>query len=172
MDKFFGALIVISLIAIACTLMFVSWQRRRRRDLAIITSGAASASLRLLEIRCFYVSTTPTEEPLERLAIPGLAFRARATVSISRAGIEVEPRGEFATFIPSEQLVQVRAADATIDRSAGRGSLTAIDWIAANGTNVTSFFRIPSRLERTLFVDTVNATFTSPEQPAPKEHTS
>lgn len=171
MDKFFGAVIVIALIATALGLMFASWQRRRRRDIAIVTSGVSSAGTRLLEIECFYVSTTPTDEPLERLAIPGLAFRARATVGVSRDGIELEPRGEFSTVISRDHLVQVRPADATIDRSAGRGSLTAIDWIADNGLKLTSFLRIPSRLDRTLFVDTVNATFNSPNS-APKEHTS
>lgn len=174
-DKVAGTLIVLALILIALSLMFVSWQRRRRRDIVFATSSSgsngsthsAAAEPRLIEVRGFYVATTPTDQPLERLAIPGLAFRARATVGVSRDGISLEPTGELETFISRDQLVGVRASDATIDRSAGRGSLTALDWIAANGAAITSVLRIPNRLDRNLFVDTVEAallTNTSPSK--------
>lgn len=157
MDKFVGAVIVISLIAVALSLMFFSWQRRRRRDVSLATaSNGGTRETRLLAVNCFYVSTTPRNEPLERLAIPGLAFRARATVGLSRAGVTIEPRGEVETFIPVAQLRGVRAADATIDRSAGRGSLTALDWTAANGVEISSFLRIPNSLDRSLFIETAS----------------
>jgi hypothetical protein len=162
MDKFAGAVIVIALIAAALSLMFISWQRRRRRDVSLATvRDGNNSEVRVLEVGCFYVSTTPRSEPLERLAIPGLAFRARANVGLSRAGVAIEPRGEIDTFIPASQLRGVRAADATIDRSAGRGSLTALDWTAANGVEITSFLRIPNRLDRSLFIETVK-TFLPP----------
>ena len=170
MDKFVGAIIVISLIAVALSLMFFSWQRRRRRDVSLATSNRADQrDVRLLEVECFYVATTPRSEPLERLAIPGLAFRARATVGVSRSGVTIEPRGEIETYISIAQLDGVRAADATIDRSAGRGSLTALDWTAANGAELSSFFRVPNRLDRSLFIETVT-TLLSPS--TVKEHLS
>jgi hypothetical protein len=156
MDKFVGAIIVIGVIAVALSLMFFSWQRRRRRDLSLATSNRGdNRDVRLFEVNCFYVATTPRSEPLERLAIPGLAFRARARVALTHSGVVIEPRGEIETFIPVSQLAGVRAADATIDRSAGRGSLTALDWTAANGVEISSFLRIPNRLDRAVFIETV-----------------
>jgi len=156
MDKFVGAIIVIGVIAVALSLMFFSWQRRRRRDLSLATSNHGdNRDVRLFEVNCFYVATTPRSEPLERLAIPGLAFRARATVALTHSGVVIEPRGEIETFIPVSRLAGVRAADATIDRSAGRGSLTALDWTAANGVEISSFLRIPNRLDRAVFIETV-----------------
>ena len=154
MDKLTGAVIVFALIATALTLMGLSWQRRQRRDLAIVLSSpAGSRGARVLSIECLYVATTPHDQPLERLAIPGLAYRAKASVSIETTGVLIEPRGEHPTLIDRSRLRGVRSANATIDRSAGRASLTAIDWQAANGDEITSFLRIPSRLDRTLFVE-------------------
>jgi hypothetical protein len=163
-DKVIGTLIVLALIALALALMFASWQRRKRRDISIVASrGDGTLGARLIEIACLYVATTPREEPLERLAIPGLRFRAKAFVSLTVAGIGIEPQGETPTFIAIEHVRCVRAADATIDRSAGRSSLTAVDWKAANGMELTSFLRIPSRLDRTRFSDLVNSAVKNPE---------
>lgn len=156
MDKVLGATIVIALIATALTLMALSWQRRRRRDLALVMNfPEKSRGSRVLSVDCLYVSTTPREQPLERLAIPGLAFRAKATVSIETTGVLIEPAGEHATLIDYARLRGVRSANATIDRSVGVGSLTAIDWQADNGDDITSFFRIPRRIDRTVFEDAV-----------------
>jgi hypothetical protein len=156
MDKVLGATIVIALIATALTLMALSWQRRRRRDLAmVLTFPEGTRGARILSVDCLYVSTTPREQPLERLAIAGLAFRAKATVSIETTGVLIEPAGEHATLIEHARLRGVRSANATIDRSVGVGSLTAIDWQAANGDEITSFFRIPRRIDRTVFEDAV-----------------
>ena len=157
MDKFLGAFVVIVLIATALTLMGLSWQRRQRRDIAVLVASTdASRGVRVLSIPCFYVATTPREQPLERLAIPGLAYRARATVSIETSGVLIEPAGEHPTMIDHSRIRGVRLADATIDRSAGRGSLVSIDWHAANGDEISSFLRIPRRLDRSVFVDAVN----------------
>jgi hypothetical protein len=49
----------------------------------------------------------------------------------------------------------VRSANATIDRSVGVGSLTAIDWQTDSGDEITSFFRIPRRIDRAVFEDAV-----------------
>ena len=153
MDKFLGTLVVLILIGTALSLMWSSWRRRTRRDLLLATSVTPHGDgPRLFECECLYVATTPRDHPLERLAIPGLAFRARATIVIEALGLVIEPRGELTTVIAREQIDGVREADATIDRSAGRGSLTAIDWTAANGGELTSFFRIPRRLDREVFV--------------------
>ncbi|CAB4555246.1 unannotated protein [freshwater metagenome] len=156
MDKVFGAAIVIALISTALTLMALSWRRRRRRDLALVMMFPDKArGARVLSVECLYVATTPREQPLERLAIPGLAFRAKATVSIETNGVLIEPAGEHATLIEHARLRGVRSANATIDRSVGVGSLTAIDWQADSGDEITSFFRIPRRIDRTVFEDAV-----------------
>jgi len=167
MDKVFGTVIVIGLISLALGFMFASWQRRRRRDVSIlISSGVHPERKPVLEIRCLYVATTPQEEPLERLAIPGLAFRARARVSLGASGITLEPQGEQSTFIATTDVRRVRAANATIDRSAGPGSLTAIDWRAETGEELTSFLRIPRRHDRTAFTEAVNASVINPPTPS------
>lgn len=154
MDKVIGTTIVLVLITTALVLMGLSWQRRQRRDLAYgMAVAATSSGVRIFSVDCWYVATTPRDNPLERLAIAGLAYRAKATVSVESHAILIEPAGEHPTLIDSTVIDGIRAADATIDRSAGRGSLTALDWTAANGEHITSFLRIPGRLDRQLFAD-------------------
>jgi hypothetical protein len=152
-DKVLGTVVVFALISTALTLMALSWQRRQRRDIALgIASAGGDRGVSILSLMCFYVATTPANNPLERLGIPGLAFRARARVSIETTGVVIEPQGEIATVISLTQVQSVREASVAIDRSAGRNSLTALDWTASNGQALTSFFRMPRRGDRQLFI--------------------
>lgn len=153
MDKAVGTVVVLTLIVAALTLMALSWQRRQRRDIALgMASTGGDRGMSIFSLTCFYVATTPASNPLERLGIPGLAFRARARISIESSCIVIEPRGEIATVISLAQIQNVREASVAIDRSAGLNSLTALDWTASNGEELTSFLRIPRRTDRQLFI--------------------
>jgi hypothetical protein len=96
-----------------------------------------------------YVATTLTELPLERLNMPGLGFRAKASVSVFDDAIVLAPAGEYPTEISPARFVGVRSTQVTIDRVVEKDGLTAIDWVAtdtATGKNmlVTSVFRVPN----------------------------
>jgi len=97
----------------------------------------------------FYVATTPTAAPLERLNLPGLSFRARASVTVFADAIVIEPQGEVPTEIAPNTFLGVRTTQVSIDRVVEKDGLTAIDWVAidtATGERrlVSSVFRVPN----------------------------
>lgn len=150
MDKTLVLAVVILLIALAISGMILSWRKRVKRDrrFSILLPGAAvfDHSQAPAEFSGFYVSTTPALEPLQRLNLPGLSFRADATILVSNNGLTIAPRGEKNTFIPAEQILQIHRTQVTIDKAVEKDGLTAISWIAfdtAENKKVefTSFFR-------------------------------
>jgi hypothetical protein len=153
MDKVIGAIVVVLLIAGAITLMLRSWRRRRLRDgdLGGYPEPDGSEPL-LLAVEVLYVATTPADRPVERLAIPGLAFRAEARLELSRAGMLVAATGEPPVFVPAEQITGVATASWVIDRGVEAEGLVVIGWIAryqstdeaATGVPVESYFRARS----------------------------
>ncbi len=149
-----GAVIVIALILLAFWGMYRSWKRRtvalatmRPTDAANAANGIERAQA--ISFPVLYVATTPTASPLQRLNLPGLGFRAKATVWVFPDLIEICPAGEESTPISAASFLGVRNARVAIDRVVEKDGLTALDWVAtdrATGTRtlVTSFFRIPN----------------------------
>ena len=152
MDKYsLGALIVAALIALAWWGMYRSWKRRTLSSATVrpthTTSGVSQAEA--ISFPVLYVATTPKENPLQRLNLPGLAFRAKATVWVFPDLIEISPAGEESTTISPASFLGVRTARVAIDRAVEKDGLTALDWVATDMTTgerrlVTSFFRIPN----------------------------
>jgi hypothetical protein len=157
MDRLWGAAVAVVMVAIVFFLMWRGWQRRVRRD-ATRASLSQQFELDLGDVlgswRGLYVSTSERLNVLERIAAPGLAFRAQARIVLAERGLVFELRGENATVIPLANVDGVATTQLTIDKVVERGGLTVIDWRipGENGElDVSSFFRL-STSERDFLV--------------------
>lgn len=152
-------LVVIGLFA----LMWRSWRARRRRDSGLAAGHPApqNEGTTLASIGCLYVATTPRDRPLERLAIAGLGFRARADVTVTDAGVWLSPRGETPVYIPAEAIDLLGPATVAIDRVVEKDGLLRLGWHLAashttalidstpvDSTPVDSYFRITDTADR------------------------
>ncbi|GAA3866679.1 hypothetical protein GCM10022381_07850 [Leifsonia kafniensis] len=130
MDRVLPTVIVVIVLLGVLLLMLRSWRRRTRRDAGLAAGYPAPAESAPLESAgVLYVATTPRDAPLERLAIPGLAFRARATLTVTDAGAIVAPNGENSVFIPVSAIERVTEATWAIDRAVETGGLLLIGWM-------------------------------------------
>ena len=150
MDKVLATVVVLALIALSLTGMALAWRKRVARDsrFQIIAPGApiVSHSSAPAEFSGLYVATTLATDPLQRVTLPGLSFRADAHVLVSMDGLSIAPRGEKSTFIPAAQIVQIHRTQVAIDKAVEKDGLTAISWtawdtLAQEDVEFTSFFR-------------------------------
>lgn len=177
MDKVIATVVVLALIALAIIGMILAWRMRVARDsrfhisvpgATVVSHGSAPA-----EFSGLYVATTLAADPLQRVTLPGLSFRADAHVLVSSDGLSIAPRGEKITFIPAAQIVQIHRTQVAIDKAVEKDGLTALSWTAwdtltQEKIEFTSFFRfsIPEvRLacENALTTNFPNAKATSKE---------
>ena len=95
MDRLWPTLMIIAVLSVIVALMALGWQARRRRQSAVARPQAVPDSLApaTLSIDGYYVATTPSGEPLERIAVHGLGFRSRTTVSVHDEGLVIALRG-------------------------------------------------------------------------------
>jgi hypothetical protein len=142
MDKQLSATLVLAFLALVLLLMAVGWMRRRGRQSAIGEPLHPPADLGspLGEFEALYVATTVGGDPLDRVAVRGLGFRAKTRVSVSSAGVVVPIAGQADTFIPVADLRSVGRATWTIDRAVEPDGLVLVAW-RLDGTAVDSYFR-------------------------------
>ncbi|MET0781376.1 MAG: hypothetical protein ABWY26_02255 [Microbacterium sp.] len=131
-----GALVLLGLLAWA-------WWRRTRRDsgLPAPVGEAPKDATTLSTHETLYVATTRHGEPLERLAIRGLAFRSRADLTVTSAGIALDLTGQPRLFLPTERIAEVAQATVAIDRVVERDGLVRISWRLDGDTLVDSYIR-------------------------------
>ncbi|WP_159498731.1 hypothetical protein [Microbacterium sp. 18062] len=139
-----GALVVMLGVAVLLIgLMALGWWRRTRRDRGLVApSGAAPADARwLASFPGLYVATTAHGTALERLAVRGLGFRARADLTVTDAGVVLHLVGQDPIFVARERIVAAEQATVTIDRVVERDGLVRLAWRLDDGTVVDSYFR-------------------------------
>ena len=120
----------------------IGWTTRRRRQRNIpapIPLPADVGALRA-EFDGFYVSTTPDGQPLNRIAVRGLGFRARATIAVTDEGIVLALPGNN-IWIPKDTIREVTRANYTIDRVVEPGGLVLVAWTLGD-VKVDSYFRV------------------------------
>ncbi|MDQ1128515.1 hypothetical protein [Microbacterium sp. SORGH_AS_0888] len=127
-------------------LMAWGWWRRTRRDAGLIApAGEMPADARVLgDFPGLYVATTAQGNPLERLAVRGLGFRARGLVVVTDAGILFDLAGAQRLFIDRARIAGVGQSTVAIDRVVERGGLVRLSWRAGDpgdDTVVDSYFR-------------------------------
>jgi hypothetical protein len=158
---------VVAVAVLVLLLMVVGWRRRVRRDATLVPAHTAPADLgdELATVDAFYVATTAHGQPLERLAIAGLGFRGRASVTVTTAGVTLRIAGESDVFIPAGAIAEVANATWTIDRVVEKGGLVLLAWslgTADTGTDagtetvVDSYLRVIAPEDRARLIDAIN----------------
>ena len=129
-------------------LMVFSWRRRVRRQSGLgrplpapVEVGASIGAFSGL-----YLATTFAGQPLQRVAIRPLGFRAEGSLLVAEHGLVVTLVGSDPWFIPKAQLAGARRASWTIDRGVEEDGLNLIAWTltAPDGgpTRLESYFRL------------------------------
>jgi hypothetical protein len=130
MDRSIPAAIALAFALALLLLMLRSWLARRTRD-AKLTAGYPLPLERAAELAAapvFYVATTPRDTPLERLAIAGLGFRARAQVSVIDTGVLLTLAGSDTVYIPASAIENISNATVAIDRVVEKDGLLCLGW--------------------------------------------
>ncbi|WP_210418435.1 hypothetical protein [Agromyces intestinalis] len=147
MGYWIGAGIAAAVVGAVGWLMARSWRRRTERD-AALSAYPVPAELGAPTIECevLYVATTPEGEPLERLALLGLAFRGAGRVEVTPAGVVLRVAGELPGFLPADRIAGATRATWAIDRSVEPEGLVAITWIANESEPAPTPTRVDSYL--------------------------
>jgi hypothetical protein len=129
-DKVVPTLIIVAILVLAFALMAIGWRSRRRRQTHVAGLAPVPDELGaiLFTEDLLYVATTPAEQPLERIAVHGLGFRARAVFTVTRSGIRLDLAGATPGFLSSSALVGVGRASWTIDRVLCHDGLVFVRW--------------------------------------------
>jgi hypothetical protein len=140
------AIVVVVILALAFAGMWFGWRARRRRQADVPSLATPPAELGTIRRRddVFYVATTRADAPLDRIAVHGLGFRARAQVTVADAGIRLDIAGEPPVFVPAADLVGVGRATWTIDRAVSNSGLVFVRFRLGHGaaaTEVDSYLR-------------------------------
>lgn len=120
----------------------LGWMMRRRRQRNIPSPVPLPADVGELrgEFEGFYVSTTLDGQPLNRVAVRGLGFRARATIAVADAGVVLALPGNN-VFIPRTDIREVTRSNYTIDRVVEPGGLVLLAWTLGD-TKLDSYLRV------------------------------
>ncbi|MBS0024880.1 PH-like domain-containing protein [Microbacterium paraoxydans] len=146
--------ILIALALLILLAMLFAWRRRVRRDAAFTAPlGVPEHAEVMRRDEVLYVSTTKHEQPLERVAITPLAFRARGELAVTDRGLALALDGAPTVFLAREHLVAVDRATVTIDRVVEPGGLVRIAWRVADATIVDSYLRLANGDPQNLISD-------------------
>lgn len=142
-----GALMVMVGVAVVLLLLMLwGWKRRSKRDSGLTAPTAVVEGEVRGEFDGFYVATTESDRPLNRLAIKHLAFRSRAHIAVTSTGVHVELPGEPTIFFARESIKGVGRATWTIDRVVEKDGLVYLSWKADEDTIADSYFRLQDSL--------------------------
>lgn len=138
-----GAVLITAAIAVVILVaMFVGWRRRLRRDSALSAPlGVPEHADVTARHEILYVATTRHDQPLERLAIPPLAYRARGELVITDRGVALSLDGSPTVFLASSRLVGVDLATVAIDRVVESNGLIRLVWRISDDTLADTFLR-------------------------------
>jgi hypothetical protein len=143
MDRSISTAIVIVVLVLALVGMLLGWRGRQKRQSHLPRPRPVPADIgrELHTAEVFYVATTVAGDPLNRIAVAGLGYRARATVTVAERGVVLGIAGEPEAFIPVGSLRGVDRATWTIDRVVETGGLVLIAWTLGT-TDVDSYLRV------------------------------
>lgn len=158
MDRTTSTTIVIAVILLAFAGMIIGWRARKHRQSGFARPLAVPAETgdELYAADVFYVATTVAGEPLNRIAVGGLGFRARASVIVASTGVILAIAGEPDAFIPATALRRVQRATWTIDRVVETGGLVCITW-TLGAADVDSYLRVTEPERVTPIIDAIQS---------------
>lgn len=169
-----GVLAAVAVVAVIAWLMLRSWRRRTRRDESLAAyAPPVGLGRAVLEVEALYVATTPEAEPLERLAVEGLAFRGSARAEVHRSGVLLRIAGEMPSWIPADRIAGAGTATYVIDRGVEPEGLVALTWLVDDRsepetpTRVDSYLRCRYPGDGARFIAAVNDIAAAPVAPRP-----
>lgn len=171
MDKLLPGLIVAVVLAALLTVMWLGWRARVRRDADLVVPEVPEGYVPVSSVDVLYVATTESERPLERLAVAGLGFRARAVLSIAPSGLVLAIPGERPSFIGAQTLTSVGAATVAIDRVVESDGLIRIGWSIA-GVACDSYVRLLDSDQPSVIADIERLLVPLPPTPTESESLS
>ncbi len=146
--------ITIAVALLVLLTMLLAWRRRLRGDSALSAPlGVPEHAEVARRDEVLYVSTTRHEQPLERVTVSPLEYRARGELAVTDRGVALCLDGAPTVFLASSRLVAVDRATVTIDRVVEPGGLIRIAWNADDETIVDSYLRLATGDPRTLISD-------------------
>ncbi|MES2092726.1 MAG: hypothetical protein V4531_02790 [Actinomycetota bacterium] len=162
MDRTTSTTIVIAVILLAFVGMAIGWRGRRKRQAFLGRPDPVPAELGrvLFTAEAFYVATTMADDELNRVAVAGLGFRARAIATVAETGVIVSLAGATEVFIPLTALRAIDRATFTIDRVVERDGLVRISW-SLGDTTVDSYLRFADPANAVALIDAVQAILSS-----------
>lgn len=143
--------ITIAVAVLILLAMLFAWRRRLRRDAGLRAPlGVPEHAEVLSRHEVLYVATTRHDQPLERLAIRPLAYRARGEVAVTDRGVALSLDGSPTVFLDAPTITQVDRATVAIDRVVEPDGLVRMVWNADATTPVDSYLRCTSGAPETL----------------------
>jgi hypothetical protein len=168
-DRIVPGLIVAVVLAALLTVMWLGWRSRVRRDADLVVPEVPEGYVPVSSVDVLYVATTEGGHPLERLAIRGLGFRARAVLSISPSGVVLSIPGERPAFIAAASLTAVGPTNVAIDRVVESDGLIRLAW-SIDGVPCDSYVRVVDADQPAVIADLERLLV--PQPPAPTESES
>lgn len=160
--------ITIAAALLVLLVMLRAWRRRLRRDAGLRAPlGVPEHAEVVRRDEVLYVSTTRHDQPLERLAVTPLAYRARGEMAVTDRGVALCLDGTPTVFLASSRLVAVDRATVTIDRVVEPGGLIRIAWNTDDATVVDSYLRLATGDPKNLISELQRLVPERPEPAAP-----
>ncbi|MES2170050.1 MAG: hypothetical protein V4479_04925 [Actinomycetota bacterium] len=143
MDRTTSITITVVILLLALLGMYLGWRARRRRQsaLPLPLPVPADPGPTLFSAETLYAATTIAGAPLDRVAVRGLGFRGRATVTVVGTGVILGIAGTAEIYIPGADIRSVERATWTIDRVVEAGGLVCVSWKLGE-TDLDSYFRV------------------------------
>jgi cbb3-type cytochrome oxidase subunit 3 len=149
-------LLTIAFAVVLIGIGFWAWRRRRTRDAdPLMHAGELPDDAHVrAEFEALYVATTRRNEPLERIAAPGLGMRSRATVTVTDEGVAIDLTGQERFVLTPDRIVDVGQSTVAIDRVVEKDGLVRLTWRTLADTVVDTYFR-PQDASAKALADTI-----------------
>jgi len=151
METYQVGLIALGVFGIFAGIASVTWRRRMAAQQVVLAVPVAIENS-LVGQDCFYVATTFSDRPLERVIAHGLAHRGHARLTVSADGLEVSRTGELCFLIPRADLLEVSLASAVIDRVVEKEGLVVIKW-RLGALDLQTHFRFVDSSSRSAIIE-------------------
>lgn len=161
--RLIGGAIVLVAIVIILTLMRRGWRSRQARQSGIPRPPAPPAGLGdpIGEVAVLYVASTTAGDPLDRIAVAGLGFRARGTVLVHPEGVILDLTGEPLAFLATNRIHSVERATWAIDRAVEPGGLAKVTWTLGDSL-IDSYFRVTEPASPAGLIDAIKSIIAAP----------
>ncbi|WP_309129258.1 hypothetical protein [Microbacterium sp.] len=145
MTREIAALIIGAVALLVLLSMLFAWRARLRRDSGLSAPlGVPEHAEVTSRHPVLYVATTKHDQPLERLAIRPLAYRARGELVLTDRGVALSLDGSPTVFLASSRLLTADAATVAMNRVVEPNGLIRLVWREPSGIVVDSFLRLTS----------------------------